>query len=303
MSFDALPEELQLKILKLALFEDADEDVETKKNALRVERLKRPAVVPKRADEKPLYDDGYDPVPIGIRRGTRALLLSVTLSRVSKGLRTLATDERLWAEPLALFEEFYPGEPSESPDGDVHSRSDSDTSYDSGPMFMYEIPDDNRWSSYSSFEKYRVIARHVHRMIEDFLRGCERVSEDVAKNLARFGVASRYPTTWERTDKPPPEDCYEEVFTRDVTTRLLFNEYGRYLRPGRRKEIILRIILAGEGASAIFTPTGIDAVAFDEASCAEYGEVEVNFLIDELIAQGYWRELSEWSSEESKYLN
>jgi hypothetical protein len=306
-SFDALPEELQLKILKLALFEDADEDVETKKNALRVERLKRPAVVPKRADEKPLYDDGYDPVPIGLRRGTRALLLSVTLSRVSKGLRALATDERLWAEPLALFEEIYPSEPSESPDGDSPSRSYSDPSSDSGPTFMRKIPDDIGWSSYSSFEKYCMIAQGTRDMIEDFFRGCARVSEDVAKNLAGIGVASTCdPTSLEPTDKPPPEDCYEEVFTRDVTTRLLFNEYGRDLRPGKRKEIIFRIILAEKRAGAIFAPTGVDAVAFDEASCDEYDVVEVKFLIAELVAQGYLRwkgRRRERSSEESKYLN
>ena len=51
--FDDLPEDVQLEILRLALFEDADADEKTRKNALRVECLKRPAVVPTRTQETP----------------------------------------------------------------------------------------------------------------------------------------------------------------------------------------------------------------------------------------------------------
>ena len=311
-SFYALPEELQLKILRLALFEDAEEDVETKKNALRVETLKQPAVIPKRADEKPLYDDGYDPVPMGIWRGTCALFTYARLSCVSKGVGTLARDERLWAEPLALVEEFYPGEepgsyePSDSPDAIEdrgHAGSDSDSFSESEATFLYKCPDD--WSWRSSCDKYRWIVPRVRRAIEDFLRGCARVSEDIANSLAAYGVCVPYPGSLERTDKPPPQDCYQEVFTRDVTTRLLFNEYGRGIRPGKSKEIFHRIILAEAFPGRSFARDGINAVAFDEASCEEYREVETGFLIGELVDQGYlrWKDKEIGGGIEREYLN
>ena len=312
-SFDALPEELQLKILRLALFLDAEEDVETQKNALRVETLKQPAVVPKRADEKPLYDDGYDPVPMGIWRGTCALLTYARLSCVSKGVGTLARDERLWAEPLALIEEFYPGEepgsdePSDSPDV-IEDHGDAGSDYDSfsesEATFLYEYPDD--WSWHSSYDKYRWIVPRARRAIKDFLRGCARVSEDVAKDLAGFDIAPPFPTSLERTDKPPPEDCYQEVFTRDVTTRLLFNEYGSGIRPDESKEIFHRIILAEARHGHLFAPIGINAVAFDDASYEEYYRgVQVNFFYGELVDQGYfrWKDKTMGGGIEPKYLN
>ena len=308
-SFDDLPEELQLKILRLALFEDAEEDVETKKNALRVETLKQPAVVPKRADEKPLYDDGYDPVPMGIWRGTCAIFTYARLSCVSKGVGTLARDERLWAEPLALVEEFYPGEepgsdePSHDPDA-IEDRGHAGSYYDpfseSEATFLYKYPDD--WSWRSSCVKYRWIVPRVGRAIEDFLRGCARVSEDVANNLAAYGVVIPYPRSLERTNKPPPEDCYQEVFTRDVTTRLLFNEYGRGIRPEKSKEIFHRIILAEARPGDFFA---FNAVVFGEASYEEYREVETGFLIGELVDQGYlrWKDKEIGGGIERKYLN
>ena len=311
-SFDALPEELQLKILRLAIFVDAEEDVETKKNALRVETLKQPAVVPKRADEKPLYDDGYDPVPMGIWRGICALLTYARLLCVSKGVGTLARDERLWTEPLALVEEFYPGEapgsdePSDSPDASEdhgHAGSDSDSFSESEATFLYKYPDD--WSCRSSYDKYRYIVLRARRAIEDFLRGCARVSEDIANNLAAYGVVIPYPGSLERTNKPPPEDCYQEVFTRDVTTRLLFNEYGRGIGPDESKEIFHRIILAEAYPGHPYAPIGINAVAFDEASREEYREVETGFLIGELVDQGYlrWKDKTMGGGIEPKYLN
>ena len=311
-SFDALPEELQLKILRLAIFVDAEEDVETKKNALRVETLKQPAVVPKRADEKPLYDDGYDPVPMGIRRGICALFTYARLLCVSKGVGTLARDERLWTEPLALVEEFYPGEapgsdePSDSPDASEdhgHAGSDSDSFSESEATFLYKYPDD--WSCRSSYDKYRYIVLRARRAIEDFLRGCARVSEDIANNLAAYGVVIPYPGSLERTNKPPPEDCYQEVFTRDVTTRLLFNEYGRGIGPDESKEIFHRIILAEAYPGHPYAPIGINAVAFDEASREEYREVETGFLIGELVDQGYlrWKDKTMGGGIEPKYLN
>ena len=166
-SFDALPEELQLKILRLALFEDAEEDVETKKNALRVETLKQPAVIPKRADEKPLYDDGYDPVPMGIWRVREAF---VRLER-----RNPARDERLWA--------FYVRE--DSPDA-IHGAS----RFLNRKAFLYKYPDD--WSWRSSCDKYRWIVPRMRRAIEDFLRGCARgVSEDFVGGLMRLAHAGR----------------------------------------------------------------------------------------------------------------
>ena len=104
MTFDDLPEDLQFKILRLAIFEDADEDVETRKNAVRVECLKRPAVDPNRKHEKML---NHEPVPKGITRGINAVAPAARLATVSKRFRALATHERLWAEPLALFESVY----------------------------------------------------------------------------------------------------------------------------------------------------------------------------------------------------
>jgi|TARA_B110000967_G_scaffold199332_1_gene233601 hypothetical protein len=94
-TFDDLPEDLQLKILRLALFEEAELDEETRKNALRVECLKRPEVVPTRTHETPL---DHDPTPSGIMRSIDAAATAARLCTVSRGFQTLAKDEKLWAE-------------------------------------------------------------------------------------------------------------------------------------------------------------------------------------------------------------
>ena len=232
-SFDALPEELQLKILRLALFEDAEEDVETKKNALRVETLKQPAVIPKRADEKPLYDDGYDPVPMGIWRGTCALFTYARLSCVSKGVGTLARDERLWAEPLALVESSTPAKSrgrTNLPTAPTRSKT---------AVTREVIPTRFLNRKRRSCTSARTTGHGVRRVTstDGSCRACvarsktfsagARASPRTSPTTSPPTASVPYPGSLERTDKPPPQDCYQEVFTRDVTTRLLFNEYGR----------------------------------------------------------------------------
>ena len=176
--FDDLPEDVQLEILRLALFEDADADEKTRKNALRVECLKRPAVVPTRTQETPL---DHDPTPSGIMRAIDAAATAARLCTVSRGFRTLAKHERLWEEPLGLFQEVYgPGylEKADGPsdadrkdrveraamrqlgDGNVDSESSSSESEYHVALYSYnETMRD--WSSFLKYVKLCILVRSL----------------------------------------------------------------------------------------------------------------------------------------------
>ena len=265
-TFDDLPEDLQLKILRLALFEEAELDEETRKNALRVECLKRPEVVPTRTHETPL---DHDPTPSGIMRSIDAAATAARLCTVSRGFQTLAKDEKLWAEALALFEEVY---------GSGDRRENRARS----PAILYVYSDD--WAELSSFQKYGSLLPDVRWLINLFFHVYEGIADFMAEALAdaviTFTLNLDTKSCVEFTDKFPC-NFYEEVFTTNVASRLLYNEYGRAFASGRDKRRMRRIMNNPDDGDA--------ALCWNDDSHDEFREHVVDACYAKLIGQGYVR--------------
>lgn len=113
------------------------------------------------------------------------------------------------------------------------------------------------------------------------------LAECVCNSVSRFmgdGPGTTNPGAsagFELTDKPRPKDFLEEVFTMNVLTRLLYNEYGRGFGPGWDKRQLMRI-MNNPGDCG-------NAVNWDEQSHVEFREQVVNFCLGELLGQGYLR--------------
>ena len=69
----------------------------------------------------------------------------------------------------------------------------------------------------------------------------------------------------EYTDKPRPRHFYNEVFTHNVATRILYNEYGRDFQSGSCKERMCRILSTVIlGNPCVFAGYGINTYSWDE---------------------------------------
>jgi hypothetical protein len=295
MSFDALPEELQLKILKLALFEDADEDKSTRAKALSVERLKRPAVVPERVDEEPMSLLSAEMfVPKGITRALAAAAAAARLATLSKGLRTLATDETLWAEPLETLSPLYGAGKKEPPQPPIAGGLFQ------SPLFQSQKHVDPRhsdaWPSMSSFQKYEKLLSHVRRLCADYFNAI------LYKIKTRPGFFVFYLTklgrdVWHstlpgyvRTGKDL--DNYEEIFTENVTFRVLYNLFGSGFRDGPTDE-------HGFWALINYKGTLLNRRLKDEDIKLKI----IEMCHDEFVGQGYLRRAGAPEPEETQFLS
>ena len=288
MSFDALPEELQLKILKLALFEDADEDKSTRAKALSVERLTRPAVVPERVEEeKTSLLSAETFVPKGITRALAAVAAAARLATLSKGLRTLATDERLWAEPLETLSPLYGAGKKEPP----HPFNASKTKKHIDPRHS------DAWPSMSSFKKYEKLTSHVRRLCVDYFAGIKTWTDIFVSYLTEHGR-----DVWDSTlpgyviTGKDFENYYEEIFTENVTFRVLYNLFGSGFRDGPTDEPgFWALINYWNGDSGFL----LDRRLEDE-------DIELKIIEmcrDEFVGQGYLRRAGAPETEETQFLS
>ena len=324
-SFDALPEELQLKILRLALFEDADEDKSTRAKALSVERLKRPAVVPNRCEEEelnPIFESNFftdragvnpvevaldDPVnehllsrddeedflvsqelyvPEGITRALTAVAAAARLATVSKGLRTLATDERLWAEPLETLAPLYGAGKKEPP----HPFNAWETNKHIDPRHS------DAWPSMPSFQKYEKLLSHVRRLCVDYVKGIKCWTDvyscdctDHARNAWESPLPG-YVRTGKRFD-----NYWEEIFTDNVTFRVLYNLFGTGFRDGPTEPGFWALINYMNRDSACL----LDRVMEDDDIELKFAEM----CRDELVGQGYLRRAGAPEPDETPFLS
>ena len=286
-SFDALPEELQLKILRLALFEDADEDKSTRAKALSVERLKRPAVVPNRCEEEELSlvsQELY--VPEGITRALTAVAAAARLATVSKGLRTLATDERLWAEPLETLAPLYGAGKKEPP----HPFNASETKKHIDPRHS------DAWPSMPSFQKYEKLLSHVRRLCVDYVEGIMSWTDvyscdctDHARNAWESPLPG-YVRTAKRFD-----NYWEEIFTDNVTFRVLYNLFGTGFRDGPTEPGFWALINYMKRDSTCL----LDRVMEDDDIELKFAEM----CRDELVGQGYLRRAGAPEPDETPFLS
>jgi hypothetical protein len=296
MSFDALPEELQLKILKLALFEDADEDKSTRAKALSVERLKRPAVVPERVEEEPMSLLSAEMfVPKGITRALAAAAAAARLATLSKGLRTLATDETLWAEPLETLSPLYGAGKKEPPQPPIAGGLFQ------SPLFQSQKHVDPRhsdaWPSMSSFKKYEKLTSHVRRLCVDYFAGIKTWTDIFVSYLTEHGR-----DVWDSTlpgyviTGKDFENYYEEIFTENVTFRVLYNLFGSGFRDGPTDEPgFWALINYWNGDSGFL----LDRRLEDE-------DIELKIIEmcrDEFVGQGYLRRAGAPETEETQFLS
>lgn len=276
MSFDALPQELKLKIIKLALFEDADEDKSTRAKALSVERLKRPAVVPERCEEEPLSLLSADKlVPKGITRALAAVAAAARLATLSKELRTLATDERLWAEPLETLSPLYGAGKKEPPRPfNLEAKKHIDPRHS------------DAWPSMSSFQKYEMLLSHVRRLCVDYFDGIRTWTDIFVTYLTEHGRDVYDSTDYELyhdpgyvlTDKPF-DNYYEEIFTENVTFRVLYNLFGWGFRDGPTEPGFWALINYMERDSSFLLERHLED---DDIEKKLFGMCR-----DELVGQGY----------------
>lgn len=295
MSFDALPEELQLKILKLALFEDADEDKSTRAKALSVERLKRPAVVPERVEEEPLsLLSAAMCVPKGITRALAAVAAAARLATLSKGLRTLATDERLWAEPLETLSPLYGAGKKEPP-------YPFNVLYRNGMALETKKHIDPRhsdaWPSMSSFQKYEKLLSHVRRLCADYHDGIIVWTDIFVTYLTEHGrdVWDSTLPGYVRTGKDF-DNFYEEIFTDNVTFRVLYNLFGSGFRDGPTDE---------PGFWALINYFHKDGRSLLDRRL-EDEDIELKIIgmcRDEFVGQGYLRRAGAPEPEETQFLS
>ena len=310
MSFDALPEELQLKILKLALFEDADEDKSTRAKALSVERLKRPAVVPERVDEEPISLLSAEMfVPKGITRALAAVAAAARLATLSKGLRTLATDERLWAEPLETLSPLYGAGQKEPPRPYNAGRVGASDPFAGWMGALYKVNKaldtkkhidprhSDAWPSMSSFKKYEKLTSHVRRLCVDYFAGIKTWTDIFVSYLTEHGR-----DVWDSTlpgyviTGKDFENYYEEIFTENVTFRVLYNLFGSGFRDGPTDEPgFWALINYWNGDSGFL----LDRRLEDE-------DIELKIIEmcrDEFVGQGYLRRAGAPETEETQFLS
>lgn len=267
VTLETLPRDVALRVFRFALFPGGPA-------SLKVPKLPRPEVHVAKRDAPQVP---FDPVPAGVTAGLNAVKAAAHIATASKALRDVVMDDALWEEPLdALEQVFQLGDDPLDPDEDFAGPAEKKKKY-------RDPRHEESFDDLSAFTQYRALLRYVKMTCEDFYKSCHRNVRGLAWTVG-FGPMSQSFCEEEvplpylvRTDKPPPQDWYKEVFTDATIGRMVWNSFS----PGLMSGLFLDDwdILIG-GANAFEYETG------------NRERFQCDLVPEELVARGYmrWRE-------------